>query len=144
MGTNNLGQLGVGDSTSKSSSLIKVEIPSYVSTPTRVFAFKDISAFVSSEQELYMWGAIHDTRSDTSNFPPKELILFFILEVYWKPFQYELDDGTGVNRVAGSGNQLFVLDSHGKPYIWDLGASSKFKRYSMTDNECFGEIATGK
>jgi len=70
--------------------------------------------------------------------------LILILEIYWKPFQFELDDETGVNRVGGSGNQLFVIDNKGKPYIWDMGTSSKFKRYSTTDNECFGEIATGK
>ncbi len=67
MGKNNLGQLGVGDDTTKSSKLIQAEIPSWVSKPTRVFAFKDISALVNSEQELYMWGAIHDEKAEKSN-----------------------------------------------------------------------------
>ena len=68
MGKNNLGQLGVGDYTTKSEKLIQAEVPSWVSKPTRVFAFKDISAFINSEQELYMWGAIHEARADTSIF----------------------------------------------------------------------------
>jgi len=128
MGRNNLGQLGVGDSTTKSEKLIQAEVPSWVSKPTRVFAFKDISAFVNAEQELYMWGAIHDAR-DT--------------KVKWKPFQYELDYGNGISYINGSGNTLFLLDNQGQTYSWDLGNSSKFKRYS-DENECFSEISMGK
>jgi len=63
--------------------------------------------------------------------------------VKWKPFQYELDYGNGISYVNGSGNSLFLLDNQGQTYIWDLGTSSKFKRYS-DENECFSEIAMGK
>lgn len=67
LGSNKFGQLGIGKMDSTSLKFYEADVPDYISRPTKIFAFKDASCFVSADGELFVWGGILDSRSQENS-----------------------------------------------------------------------------